>query len=194
MKLYDRLPDSVTVGRKRVKVDLDFRNVLRMLETLQRDDLMPDARKWLAVRCVCKHPVKGTLDAVKTLLFPEPPKKDAKRVTSFEQDAGLIRTAFRQVYGIDLFRAKLHWLEFIELLHNLPDGNRYAEIVSIRSRPLPAATKYNAKEREWLMKAKAQVALHLTEAEAARQYDKDVGNIFAGIMSMIPKEVKTDGK
>ena len=42
------------------------------------------------------------------------------------------------------------------------------------------------------MKAKQQCALHLTETESAKKYDQDVGNIFAGLMSMIPKEVKTD--
>jgi hypothetical protein len=45
------------------------------------------------------------------------------------------------------------------------------------------------------MKAKAQCALHLTDTEAEKKYDKDVGRVFAGILSLIPKEVKnTDGK
>ena len=144
MKLYDRLPDFVTVGKKRVKVDLDFRNVLRMMETLQRDDLMPEAREWIAVRCVCKHPIKGTLDAVKQLLFSEPVKKDAKRVTSFEQDAGLIRAAFRQTYGINLWTDKLHWLEFTELLAGVPEGTRYCETIGIRVREMPEPTKWKA--------------------------------------------------
>ena len=196
MKLTETLPAGVTVDGRFYRLDFEFRNVLRMMEILERDDMLPDARDYVALKCLTKRPrnTGKVLAAAKDILFEKQVNTTGERVTSFEQDAGLIRTAFRQVYGIDLFRAKLHWLEFIELLHNLPDGNRYAEIVSIRSRPLPAATKYNQKEREWLMKAKAQVALHLTEAEAARQYDKDVGNIFAGIMSMIPKEVKTDGK
>ena len=107
----------------------------------------------------------------------------------------MIRAAFRQVYQIDLFRDKLHWLEFRELLQNLPDGNRYEEVLGIRARPLPAATKYNAKEREWLIKAKQSCALHMSEQEAAKKYDEDVSRIFAGLMSMMPKEVNTtDGE
>ena len=85
-------------------------------------------------------------------------------------------------------------MEFTELLQNLPEGNRYEEVLGIRSRPMPAATKYNQKEREWLMKAKQQCALHLTEQEAAKKYDNDVGNIFAGLISMIPKEVTNNGE
>lgn len=178
MKLYERLPDTVTVGRKRVRVDLDFRNVLRLLETLERDDLTPEAREWIAARCVCRKPVKGVLDALKTLLFPANRGESGKRVTSFEQDAGLIRAGFRQTYGINLWTEKLHWLEFVELLQGIPEGTRYAETIGIRVREMPEPTKYNAKEREWLAKAKASVALKLTDKEIADNYQRDVQNIF----------------
>ena len=193
MRLFDSLPDGVTVDGKRYKLDFDFRNVLRLMEILADDEIIPAARDFLALKCLTKHPrnVDKVLNAVKVLLFSDAPKQTGEKVTSFEQDAGLIRSAFRQVYHIDLFRERLHWFEFTELLQNLPEGNRYTEILGIRTRPMPAATKYNQKEREWLMKAKQQCALHLTESEAAKKYDKDVGNIFAGLMSMIPKEVKT---
>lgn len=194
MKLTEAYPAGVTVDGRFYKLDFDFRNVLRMMDILGRDDLMPDARDYLALKCLTKHPKKTgkVLNAARSVLFPDK-GADGQRVMSFEQDAGLIRVAFRQVYNIDLARDKLHWLEFTELLHNLPEGNRFTETVSIRARPLPSATKYNQKEREWLMKAKAQVALHKTDAEAARQYDKDVGNIFSGLMGMI-KGSETVGK
>ena len=119
---------------------------------------------------------------------------------SYEQDAGLIRSAFRQVYHIDLFRCKLNWFEFVELLQNLPEGNRFEETIGIRARPLPAPTKYNTKEREWLMKAKQSVALHLSDKEQERKYETDVSNVFAGFMGMIrkaqaaEKEVNTSGE
>ena len=102
----------------------------------------------------------------------------------------MIRAAFRQVYGINLFTDSLSWFEFTELLQNLPEGNRYEDVIGIRSRPLPAPTKYNAKEREWLIKAKQQYALRMTDAEAARKYDRDVLRLFKGLMSMLPEEVK----
>ena len=195
MKLYEPYPAGVTVDGKFYKLNFDFRNVFRMMETLSESQLIPEAREYLALKCLTKHPrnVSKVLEAAKKLLFEEKEhsgeKASGERVTSFVQDAGLIRAAFRQVYRIDLARDKLHWLEFIELLHNLPEGTRYTEIVGIRSRPMPPATKYNQREREWLAKAKAQVALHMSEDEAARKYDNDVQNIFAGLMSMIPKEV-----
>ena len=199
LRLYDRLPDGITVDGKKYKCDFDFRNVLKMLDVMQREDLVPDARDYLCIKCIISHrippkSVRKVYNELCNVLFEKSPEQDAQRITSYEQDAGLIRSAFRQVYHIDLFRDGLHWLEFFELLCNLPDGNRYEEILGIRSRPLPAPTKYNQKEREWLMKAKQSCALHLTEQEAAKKYDSDVAKVFSGIMSMIPKEVKQDGE
>ena len=195
MKLTDRIPDSVTVDGKKYRLDFDFRNVLRMMDVLGNDDLMPDARDFLALKCLTKHPknVAKVLEAVKGVLFEDKPAT-GERLTSFEQDAGLIRSAFRQVYGIDLFRDKLTWFEFTELLQNLPEGNRYEEVLGIRARPLPTPNKYNAKEREWLLKAKQHCALHLSEKEAAKKYDNDVGRVFKGLSAMIQKEVKPNGE
>ena len=200
MKLFERLPKGVMVGKRFVRCDFDFRNVLKLLEIMQREDVLPDARDYLCVKCVCKPP-KNVSEAYKEicdLLFEKPPEtgiEDRKKLTSFEQDAPLIRAAFRQVYQIDLFRDKLTWFEFTELLQGLPEGNRYEEVVGIRARPLPAPNKYNAKEREWLMKAKNSVALHLTEREQAKKYDSDVAKIFKGLLDMIPKkEVEQNGE
>lgn len=197
LKLFERLPDSVTVGKKVYKCNFDFRNVLRFLDIMQREDITPDARDYLCCKCVCRPPKNAgeVYSALCAMLFPaaEGKSSNGKRLTSYEQDAGLIRTAFRQEFGIDLFRDKLHWMEFVELLQNLPEGNRYEETVGIRARPMPAPTKYNSKEREWLMKAKQSVALHLNEREQEKKYDVDVGKVFNGLISMMQKGADTDG-
>lgn len=205
LKLFERLPDSITVDGKRYRCNFDFRNVLKMLEIMQREDIYPDARDYLCAKCVISNKippknVRNVYNELCSMLFPKAVKTGEKRITSYEQDAAMIRTAFRQVYHIDLFREDLHWFEFQELLQNLPEGNRYEETLGIRARPMPAATKYNAKEREWLMKAKQSVALHLTEKEQERKYEVDVSNVFAGVLGMMrkaqaaEKEVNTGGK
>ena len=195
-KLYDRLPEGVTVDGRFYKCDFSFRNVLKMLDVMQRDDLEFSARDYLCVKCVLSHknPPKDAsvlYNELCNVLFEKRTETGAKRITSYEQDAPLIRAAFRQVYGIDLFRDELTWFEFIELLQGLPDGNRYEDVIGIRARPLPAPTKYNQKEREWLIHAKQEFAIHLTEQEQQKKYDEDVGKIFAGLMGMLPKEVNT---
>lgn len=195
MKLQDTLPNGVTVDGRFYKLDFDFRNVLRMMDELDRDDIMPEARAYNALKCLTNRPknVPKVLEAVKGLLFQEKPKKDAQKVTDFVQDAGMIRAAFRQAYGIDLYRDRLHWIEFSELLNAIPEGSRYAEVVGIRVRPMPAPTKWNAQEREWLMKAKADVAIHLSEKEQAKKYQEDVAKVFSGLMGIIAKGSGQDG-
>lgn len=194
MKLQDTLPEGVTVDGKFYKMDFDFRNVLKMCEVLDRDDMLPEAKAYKALSFVQKRPknAEKVLRAVVDLLFKAPRKKSGQKVTDFVQDAGLIRAAFRQAYGIDLYRDKLHWIEFTELLNAIPEGNRYAEVVGIRARPMPAPTKYNQHEREWLAKAKADCRLEMSEKERAQRYEQDVANIAAVLMGMA-KEVKDDG-
>ena len=189
MKLQDRLPDGVTVDGRFYRLDFDFRNVLRMMGELTREDVMPEAREYNALRCLTRRPrnVSKVLAAVRELLFEKPPKRDGPRVTDFVQDAGMIRAAFRQAYGIDLYRDRLHWLEFRELLNAIPEGSRYSEVVGIRARPMPPATKWNAEERSWLLKAKADMALHLTDEEQAKKYSEDVGKVFSALFGMIQR-------
>ena len=186
MKLQDRLPDSITVLGKRYRLDLDFRNVLRMMDILAQDDLIPEARAYLALRCVMRRPPRKTgliLAALRLMLFPAHKGEPGKRLTSFEQDADLIRAAFRQAYGIDLYRDKLHWMEFQTLLAALPDGSRYSEVLGIRAREMPAATKYNQAEREWLAKAKAACALEMSDDDRQRAYAEGVKSVFAGLLA-----------
>lgn len=178
MKLYDKLPDSVNVNGKKIKLNLDFRNVLRMLDTLKRDDLIPEAREYIALKCICRRPCKGMMLEVKKLLFPtEQHKEEKDRITDYEQDAELIQAAFLQVYGINLFRDKLHWFEFMALLSSVPSGSKYSEILSIRARPLPTPNKWNAEERNWLIKAKAEHRIKIGEKEQEANYERNVKKV-----------------
>ena len=186
MKLQDRLPDGVTVDGKFYKMDFDFRNVLRMMDEMARKDRMQDAKEYRAVKCLCRRPrnVQKVLAAVYAVLFDTVPKADGQKVTDFVQDAGLIRAAFRQSYGIDLYHDRLHWIAFRELIGALPDGSRYREIVGIRARPIPAPTKWNGEERAWLMKAKAEVALRIGDDEERQEkYRQDVAEVAAALLA-----------
>ena len=187
MKLQERLPEGVEVDGKFYRMDFDFRNVLEMMETMARDDLMVDAREYKALKCVMKRPPKEVgkvMEAVRKTLFPNAKKHAEKtKITDFKQDAALIRAAFLQSYRINLFRDKLHWIEFSELLSALPEGSRYQEVIGIRVRPYPKATKYNAEERQWLAKAKAACALEMDEDERVANLDKCIVNIFHGLLA-----------
>ena len=184
MKLYEKLPDSIEIDGRKVRLHLDFRNVLRMIDILMQEDLTDEAREWLAMKCICRHPRKGMLPKVKTFLFPHAGKEARERVMDYAQDADLIRAAFQQAYGIDLYREKLHWFRFMCLLSFLPSGSRYSDVLNIRTRPMPEPTKYNLEERKWLMQAKAEVAVKVSEREQEERYQKDVANIASVLMGM----------
>ena len=184
MKLYERLPDYVMVRGRKIRLNLDFRNVLRMIDILMQDDLTDEAREWLAMRCICRRPIKGMVPAVKKLLFPKAANNIKERIMDYAQDADLIRAAFQQAYGIDLYREKMHWFRFSCLLSCIPEGTRYSDVLSIRSRPIPEATKYNTDERNWLIEAKEKVRLQLSEKELANKYEQDVSKIAAVLMGM----------
>jgi len=188
MKLQDRLPDSVTVGRRRYKLNLDFRNVLRMMDTLSRDDLTFEAREYIALKCIRRRAPKNAQEvmmAVRTLLFPETKQSAAKeKLTDFVQDADLIRAAFLQAYGINLWRDRLHWFEFSSLLHGLPEGSRYSEVIGIRARPMPKPTKYNAEERQWLAKAKAEYAVRMTDREQEQSLKDGLRRVAESLIAL----------
>ena len=181
MKLYEKIPDSVIVNGKKVRIDLEYRNVLKMIDILAREDLLMQSREWLAMKCICKRPRKGMMPVVMQMLFPRPETRD--RITDFAQDADLIRAAFLQEYGINLFREKLNWYEFTCLLSCIPEGSKYSEILSIRARPMPEATAYNQKEREWLARAKTEFGLKKTEKEQMAQYKRDVDQISKALIA-----------
>ena len=190
MKLHERLPDSVTVGGKTYRVDLDYRNVLRMIDVLGREEMLPSAREYVALRCVMKRPPKNAgpvLAALRDVLFSADSEPAEQKLTDFEQDADLIRAAFLQAFGINLWRDRVHWLEFTGLLGALPEGSRYADILGIRARPMPKPTKYNAEERAWLAKAKMKHAVRMTEREAQNKYSTDLQRIATAMIGLAKK-------
>lgn len=184
MRLYEKLPNHLIVNGRKIKLKLDFRNVLRMMDVLSDDDLLPEAREYLALKCICRHPKKGTLKEIKRFLFGEPDGEYHERITDMTQDAELILSAFRQVYGIDLLKMRLHWFEFSALLSCLPNTTKYTDILSIRARPIPVATQYNTEERQWLMKAKLMYGLKFSEKEQKEMFRHSMKGLASGFSSM----------
>ena len=193
IRLRDRLPDRVTTGGRVWRVDLDFRHVLDLLGVLARDDLTPEARVWLALRCVMRRPPRkveaqaACLDALRAILFDGEKKPTGEKLTDFDQDADLIRAAFLQEYGVNLWRDRLHWLEFTALLAGLPEGSKYTEILGIRARPMPPPTKYNAELRRWLRQAKAECAVRMTDKEREESYKRGLRALAESLLGLAEK-------
>lgn len=184
MKLHERPVDSVRFGGKTYRIDADFRSVMRAMEIMEDKTLWPDIRTEKALRCFIRgrlpHDRAGLLDAIFRALLGE--GKAGKRVLSYEQDADMIFAGFWQAYGIDLFRDRLHWWAFRALLANLPENTRMAEVIAIRTRPVPAPNKHNKEQRAALMRAKTAVAI---KTDVTPQQSAD--NLAAVLIAMAEK-------
>lgn len=193
MRLQDDLPRRVTAEGRTYRVNLDFRRVLKLLAVMADENLIDEARDYLALKCVMRRPPRSAkrraaaLAAVCAVCFPQRKKATGPKMTDFEQDADLIRAAFMQEYGVNLWRDKLHWLEFSALLSGLPEGSRYSDVLGIRARPMPAPTKYNAELRQWLTKAKAEYAVRLTKKEQENSYQTGLRLMAEGLLALAEK-------
>lgn len=192
MNLYERSPAAVELDGRVYRLKTGFQGVLRSASVLTDTRLHPDVRLWAALRAVVRGPLprdkkqrERLLLAAHRLFFP--PGRGGRRSLSLEQDADMIRAAFLQAYRIDLWRENISWFQFCELLSCIPSGTRLADVIDIRTRPMPKPTKHNAQERRRLLEAKAAVAIRLTpkEQEASRQRSAD--GLARALMTMARK-------
>jgi hypothetical protein len=149
---------------KTYRVDFSFNAILEVIDVLD-DKTICDADKidyacWRLVRGhVPQNAREGVFQAILGAIKGS--GDDGEQAIEFGQDWPQIRAGFRQAYGIDLEkeRGRMHWIEFRDLLANLPADTRMAETIDIRLRPMPKATKFNADERMALARAKAKVRI-----------------------------------
>lgn len=199
MRLQDDLPRRVTAEGRTYRVNLDFRRVLKLLAVMADENLIDEAREYLALKCVMRRPPRSAkrraavLAAVCAVCFTQRKKATGPKMTDFEQDADLIRAAFMQEYGVNLWRDRLHWLEFSALLAGLPEGSRYSDVLGIRARPMPAPTKYNAELRQWLTKAKAEYAVRMTKREEENSYQTGLRLMAEGLLALAEKSGDMSG-
>lgn len=186
MNIYDPYPDEIEIDGRTVRLDLDFSNVLRVLD-LQDDPLLStldrielQARLLLADGEACpQEPQKqariiaGAMD-----LLPKSEKSDEPRYIDFHQDASMIRSAFFRI-GVDLTRDRLHINQFLELLADLPTDTALMRTIDIRRRPIPKPTKDNAAQIAELQKAKARVAIKYSEEERRQRFAESLKNSSA---------------
>ena len=178
MNIYDPYPQEVECGGWVYRLNLAYDRVLRAIDAQEIDELTDEDR--LALQCELlladgeKVPdsaeEQAALVAAVFSLFPKKKKTaHSERVLDLHQDAAMIRSAFFRM-GIDLTRQKIHFFQFLELLADIPQDTALARVIDIRQRPLPKPTKYNGEEIARLQKAKADVALEISDEERRDQF------------------------
>lgn len=184
--LCSYLPTSLKVGKLRFRINPSFQIVLKCFDIIS-DKLLTDSQKidicvssflrprWAGIILPqkCKaHLFKAYINNFVSIR--EPSGNSQPRVMDFKQDAEAIYSSFWQCYGIDLLGKDkdLHWWAFSCLLSGLSEDTKLMQIVSIRTKPMPKPTKYNAEERKQLAKLKAAHRIKLSEEESQKQYEE----------------------
>jgi hypothetical protein len=108
-------------------------------------------------------------------LFPKGDGTAKEKYIDFHQDAQLIRTAFFRI-GVDLLKDKIHFFQFMELLSDLPSDTALMRTVEIRQKPIPKPTKDNAEQIAALQRAKAKVAIKISEDERRKRFVESLKN------------------
>lgn len=145
--LIDRLPETVPVGGRGYSIRTDFR-IFILFELLWQDPELEPEEKMRRSLLLCYPEVPGDrVRAVEALLWfyrcgrEESRRKQeaasrhgAKRIYSFDHDAGYIYAAFLAQYGMDLQEVEyLHWWKFRALFHALSEQTEFVKIMGYRS-------------------------------------------------------------
>lgn len=164
MTLTD-LPWTITYKGRTYRLTPTHDCVLKMYKAIEGIDESAQVEIALHYLIKGRHPVdRDLLEAIRDLIFPNS-GGSGKKLFDFDQDAEYIYAAFMQTYGIDLTKDRLHWWAFCALLGSLPSNTRFSEIVGIRGMDIPKPTKYNAEERQRIIRLKHDYALKQTEEE-----------------------------
>lgn len=177
------------------KLTLNFANVLNVMQIheLSTDLFSEEARLNIALGYLIKKTPWSSLklrllkvekrvellQEILKLLFGEDlgQKKRIKQPSfDFEEDSAFIYGAFYQAYNIDLRKQDINWFAFMDLFKALPQGTMLAEIMKIRTQPLPKPNKHNGKQRAEMLKAKKQWALkkQLTPEQMEQNFQADL--------------------
>lgn len=175
--IYDPYPDRVIVGGKSYRLDTGYDRFLMAVDVHGMKELTMADRLDLQCRLLLSRREKvpkdpETQEQIVRAVFDMLPKKvstDRQKYMDLHQDAPLIRSAFRRI-GIDLTRQRIHFLEFFELLADLPSDTALMRTIDIRRRKIPNPTKYNQEEIRALQEAKARVALQMTDEERRESF------------------------
>ena len=177
------LATSFEYKGKVINIDLRYTIVLKVFD-LYREDIFTDVEKInlafdLLTIDAPKFKVPDKAEIVQrifadfiTIEAYGKPKEASPRTYDFKQDAGLIYAAFMQDYGIDLTVTELDWRKFMALFMGLSDTTKIKEVMGIRGRKIPAATKYNRDEIKMLQELKSIYRLKQDDGDFQAGLDK----------------------
>lgn len=185
MNIYDPYPDSITIRGKQICLNLAYDRVLMALDVQDMDELLPGDRLELQCELLLadKEPIPETaleqaeiLTEIFKTIFPQREDNTPKeKYLDFHQDAGMIRSAFFRI-GIDLTKDHIHFMQFMELLKDLPSDTALMRTLEIRMKPVPKFDGHNQEQIDAILRAKQRVALKISEEERMAKFAASLKN------------------
>lgn len=119
------LPTEIGQAGRAFPIDSDFRVMLKIFRMLDDPEILEGHKAGLL--CKWLFPVEAPPDWEEAFRWfaaadAEPERGNGQRELDYEFDAPEIYASFRQLYGIDLFDAELHWWQFRALLSGCITG------------------------------------------------------------------------
>lgn len=177
IRLYETYPNEIELDGKTVKLDLSYDRVLRALDLQDETALTPKDKIALQCELMLEDGDDMPRDTEKQAelllavfeLFPKNEGSTKERYLDFRQDAAMIRSAFFRI-GVDLTRDRMHFLQFLELLADLPSDTALMRTIAIRQAPIPQVNEHNKEQVAKLLEAKQRCAIKLSEEERRAKF------------------------
>lgn len=138
--LVDVLPESISIDNTEYPVRSSFRDCLRIMLAYEDNELTHQEKMQVLLSMFYDVPadIEAALKQANWFLNCGQEGKDTHgpRVYSFVKDASMIYAAFKQVHGIDLTQADLHWWQFVALFQATiaNQNNAFGALVTLRYR------------------------------------------------------------
>lgn len=167
-------PTKIQVDGVTIPLDTSFKTALRVMEIVDNDSISDQERALATIYLLTDDIPKVDLNKLMKLLTEylqcgEQPSRHAslKKDMDFQQDEKFIISSFMYDYGIDLQTTDMHWWRFIDLLNGLSSECILSRVRDIRTMDL--SIYKDAKTKERILKARAQVALKSKHVETEEE-------------------------
>lgn len=168
------LPQSVVIEDKAYEINTDFRVWAEICDYIESDKFSYEEKilKLLCDAYTRELPpyLDSALDALLDFMMQGKRGESSEggaRVMDFSTDQGMIYASFMQQYGIDLYKAELHWWSFINLLNALDENTAFMKIVGFRGMNCETIKNKELKRYYRRMKEKYRLCGNLSDEKIA---------------------------
>lgn len=139
--LLEKLPNSVVIDGIEYEIETDYKFHIYTTLALESNDLTGFEKMQVVVRNFFVDKIPDNMEAIAQKymwflnggeMFQE---NNHRKVFSFEKDAKLIFSGFKQTFGIDLQETdELHWWKFLSYLQDFAEDSAFRNLTALRQK------------------------------------------------------------